>query len=59
MKVRDLIAALSQFPTDAVVAIYDGDNACYVPVDMVRELTPREKRDLGLQPSDRVAYLGG
>lgn len=59
MKVSDLIAALSQFPTDAQVAVYDGDSGWYVPADTVRELTPTEKRELGLSPQDRAVLVTG
>lgn len=57
MKVRDLIAKLSQFPLDATVAVYDGDAGCYVPAEDVAELDPEEKQTLGLWPQDRVIAI--
>lgn len=58
MKVRDLIAKLTQFPVDAVVAVYDGDAGYYVPAESVSELAPEGKRELGLLPRDRVVIIG-
>lgn len=58
MKVKDLIAHLSQFPIDATVAIYDGDSGCYVPAESVGELDPEQKKQLGLWPQDRVVFIG-